>query len=147
MPSSSLGSTDGRTVSGVACHHRPWTAQTVDRRWAWHAIIELGQNTRSHGVGHGMPSPPLDNTDVRPSSGVACHHIPWTADTVRRRRAWHAIITFGLGDTVGRLQAWHAIIALGRQTRSNDVRRDMPSPPLRSTDSRTASGVACHHRP
>ena len=112
MPSSPLGSTDGRTMSGVAFHHRSWTTQTVDRLWAWHAIIELGQNTRSHGVGHGMPSSPLDNTDGRPSSGVACHHIPWTAHTVEQRRAWHAII------------------ASRQHTRSKVVGRGMPSSPL-----------------
>ena len=70
----------------------------------------------------------------------------WAAHTVERRRAWHAIIAFGLADTVGQRQAWHAIIALGRQTWSNDVRRGMPSLPLGSTDGRMVSGVACHHR-
>ena len=88
-------SSHSQTASGVACHHRPWTANTVERRRAWHAIIALGQNTRSDGVGHGMPSSPLDSTDGRPSSGVACHHSPWTAHTVGQSRAWHAIIAFG----------------------------------------------------
>ena len=49
----------------------------------------------------------------QPSSGVACHHNPWKAHTVKRRQAWHAIIAFGLADTAGRHRASHAIIAFG----------------------------------
>ena len=69
------------------------------------------------------------------------------ANTVERRQAWHAIIAFELADPVGKRQAWHAIIALGRETRSNDVGRGMPSSPLGRTHGRTTSGVAFHHRP
>ena len=58
---------------------------------------------------------------------VACHHLPWTAHTVDRSRAWHDIT------------------ALGLHARSNDVGRDMPSQPLDSTLGRTTFGVACHH--
>ena len=87
MPSSPLGSTDVRL------------------RWAWHYIIALGQHKRLAIVKRGMPSSSLNNTDSRPSSGVACHHSPWTAYTVGGRRAWHAIIAFGLADTVGRYRA------------------------------------------
>ena len=76
-----------------------------------------------------MPTPSLDSTHGRTTLGVACHHRLWAAHTVERRRAWHAII------------------ALGRQTRLDDVRRDMPSPPLDSTHGRQMSGVALHHRP
>ena len=158
MPSSPFGSTNGRTTSGVACHHIPWTTNTVEQRWAWHAITAFGQYTRSNDVWHGMPSslwaahtverhrvwhditvlgqstqsdyvgcgitsPPLDSTHNRTTLDVACHHRLLAAQTVERRRAWHAII------------------ALGRQTRSDDVRRYMPSPPLDSTHSRTTSGV------
>ena len=145
-------------------HHCPWAAHTVERCRVWHAIIALGQHTRSDGVKRRMPSSPLDSTDDRPSSGVPCHHSSYIAYTVGRRRAWHAIIAFGqhrrsavvgrgmpsspLGSahdrttsgvachhrlwaahTVERRRAWHAIIALGRQTRSNDVWRGMPSSP------------------
>ena len=46
---------------------------------------------------------------------------------------------------VKRHWAWHAIIALGRQTQSNNARRDMPSPPLDSIHDRTTSGMTCHH--
>ena len=145
MPSSPLGRTDGQTASGVACHHRPWTSTAVCHRRAWHAIIILGQHKRLAIVKRGMPSSPLNNTDSRPSSGVACHHSPWTAYTVGGRRAWHAIIAFGLADTVGRhrasnaiiafgiddtvgrRRAWHAIFALGQHRRSDDVGHGMPS--------------------
>ena len=109
MPSPPLDNTHGRTTSGVACHHRLWAAQTVERRQAWHAIIALGRQTPST------------------ASGVACHHRLWAAEMVEQ------------------CQAWHAIIALGRQTRSNDVRRDMPSPPLDSRHGRTTSSVELHY--
>ena len=143
MPSSPLGSTHGRTTSGVACHHSPWTANTVKRREAWHAIIAFGKHRRLDGIGHcmpsspfasihsrttsgvGMPSSPLGSTHGSMTSGMACNHRLWAAQMVKRRRAWHAIIVFGLADTVERRRAWHAIIAHGRQTRSNDVGRGM----------------------
>ena len=146
MPSSPLGSTNGRTTSSVACHHHLWTSShsrtasgvacyhrpsienAVERRWELHAIIAFGQHTRSNDVGCGITSPPLHNTHNRTTSGVARHNRLWEAHTVRRR------------------QAWHAIIALGRQTRSNDFRHCMPAPPLDSTHGRMKSGVACHHR-
>ena len=34
----------GRPLSGVACHHSPWTAHMVRRHRAWHAIIAFGQH-------------------------------------------------------------------------------------------------------
>ena len=146
MPLSPLGSTHGRTTSGVACHHRLWAAHTVERRW------------------RGMLSSPLGSTDGRTTSGVACHHIPWTTHMVGRRRAWHAIIAFGQhtrsnnvgrgmpssssGSTHGRTTSgvachhclWaahtirlrrelHDITALGQHTRLNDVGHGMKSPP------------------
>ena len=148
----------------MACHQRLGTAHTEERRRAWHDIITFGQHTRwkyigrgmpssplastkrSNDDGRGMPSSPLGSTHGRMTSGVAYHHRLWAAHTVERRRAGHAIV------------------AHGRQTRSNDVRRDMPSPPLEnahsrttsawhailplgSTHGRTTSGVACHHSP
>ena len=103
-----------------------WAAHTVQRRRAWHDITALGQHTRSDYVRRGMTSPPLYITHDRTTSGVACHHCLWAAQTIERRRAGHAII------------------AHGRQTRLNDVRCDMPSPSLDSTHGRTTSGVACH---
>ena len=85
---------------------------------AWHDITALGQHTRSDYFRRRMTSPPLYSTHGQTTSGVACHHRLWAAHTVERRRAWHAII------------------ALGRQTRSDNVRHDMPSPPLDSTHGR-----------
>ena len=140
-----MDNTHGRTTLGMACHHRLWAAHTVKRRWAWNNITPFGQHTPSNNVGHDMPSPPLDSKHDQTMSGVALHHRPWTTSMVRRHRALHAIIAFGLAHTVGRRQAWYAIIALGRQTWSNDVGRDMPSPPLDSTLGRTTFGMACHH--
>ena len=100
----------------------------VKRRRAWHAITSFGQHTWSDYVGRGMTSLLLDSTHGRTTSGVACHHRIWKAHTVERR--W----------------AWNNITACGQHTRSNNVGRDMPSPPFDSTFCRTASGVACHHR-
>ena len=128
MPSSPLGSTNGLTTSGVDCQHHLWAAHTVERRRAWHAIIALGRHTRSNDVRRDMPSPPLDSTHDRTTLGMACHHHLWVAQTVGRRRSWHAIIAFG------------------QHKRSNDVGRGMPSLPLGSTHGRTTSGVACHSR-
>ena len=111
-------SSHNRTASGVGCHHRPLTENAVERRWAWHAIIAFGQHTRSNDVGRGITSPPLDSKHGRTTSGMACHHSPWTTNTVERHRAWHAITAFGL------------------HKRSNDVGHDMPSPPLDNTHGR-----------
>ena len=77
MSSSPLGSTHNRTMSGVSCNHRFWTA------------------TRSNDIRRGMQSSPLGSTDGRTASGMACHHRLWNAHTVERRRAWYAIIAFG----------------------------------------------------
>ena len=143
----------------MAFHHRLGTSHTVRRRWAWHAIIAFGQHKQSDDIGSGMPSPPLDSTQGRMTSGVACHRRPWTAPTVGRRgarheitalelhhgRSWHDITAIGQ-NTIGRRRAWHDITALGQHTRSDYVEHGMTSPPLYSTHSRTTSGVACHYR-
>ena len=129
-------------TSGVASHHRPWTAHTIGNVGrgmmtsppldstharecrAWHDITAFGQHTQSNDVGQGMQSSPLGSTNSRTASGIACHHCLWPAHTVKRRRAWHAIIAFG--DHTG----------------SNDVGRCMPSSPLGRTHGRTTWGVA-----
>ena len=116
-----------RTTSSVSCHHCLWVAQTVEQCQAWYAIIALGRQTRSNNVRLDMPSPPLDSTHGRTTSGMACHHRLWAAQMVGRRRALHAIIAFG------------------QHTSSNDVGRGMPSSPLGSTHGQTTSVVACHH--
>ena len=82
MTSPPLDSTHGRMTSGVACHHRLWTAHTVEHRRTWYAVIAFGQHTRSNDVGRGMTSPPLDSTHDRTTSGVACHHRSWNARMV-----------------------------------------------------------------
>ena len=128
MTSPPLDSTHGRTTSAVVCHYRLWAAHTVERRRAWHAIIAYGRQIRSNDVKCDMPSPPLDSTHGRMTSGRACHHRFWAAHTVERHRAWHEITAFG------------------QHTRSNDIGRGMISPPLDSTHGRTTSSVACHHR-
>ena len=126
MPSSPLGSTNGRTMSGVACHHSPWTANTVGRRRALHAITATGEHARSDVVGHGMPS--------------------WTAHTIGRRRAWYDITSLGL-------HAWSDDVRRGMTSPPLDcmhswknVERGMTSPPLGSKHGRTTSSVACHYR-
>ena len=129
MQSSSLGSTHGRTMSGVACHHRcqtsshsqtasgmafhhhPWMANTVRQRRVWHAIIAFG-----------------------------------LADTVGRRRAWHAIITFGQHRRLNDIVRGMPSSPLDYLTQSDGVVRRMPSSPFDGKHSPTTSGVACHHR-
>ena len=129
MLSSPLVSINGQTTLAVACHHRLWAAHTGERRRACRAIIAFGQQIRLIDVGRGMPSSPLRSTHGQTTSSVACHHSPWTAQTVERR------------------QAWHAIIAFGQHIRLIGVRRGMPSSPLRSTHGRATSCVAFHHSP
>ena len=129
MTSPPLGSTHSRTTSRVALHHRLWTANTVERRRAWHSIIAFGQHTRSNDVRRGTTSPPLNSTHGRMTSCVTCHHRLWTANSIERRRVWHDII------------------AVGQHTRSNDIGRGMTSPPLDCTHGRTTLGVGCYHRP
>ena len=53
MPSSSLGSINGRKTSGVACH------------------LAFEKHTWSNDVGRGMTSPPLDGTHGQTTPGVA----------------------------------------------------------------------------
>ena len=128
MTSSPFDSTQHRMTSGESCHHHLWAAHTVERHRVWHAIIALRQHTRSNDIGHYMTSPPLDSTHGRMTSGVACHHRLWAANTIERHRAWNDITAFG------------------QHIRSNDVGHGIISPPLDSTHGQTTSGVACHHR-
>uniref|UniRef100_A0A3Q7EZT5 Uncharacterized protein n=1 Tax=Solanum lycopersicum TaxID=4081 RepID=A0A3Q7EZT5_SOLLC len=104
-----------------------------------------------------MPSPPLENTYGETTSGMTCHHNPWTAHTVRRHRrdmpsyhldGTHGLTTSGVTpQTDRRRQACHAIIAFGQHTQSDGVGRVMPFPPLDNTYGGTTSGVTCHHSP
>ena len=128
-----LGHCTRSATSCVACHYSPWTAHTVRRRRAWHAIVVFGQHRRSDCVRRCMQSSPLASTHSRTTSGVGCHHLLSAAHTVERRQAWHAIIAFQQynGRTmsgvtchhrlwtthiVKRRRAWHAIIAFGKHT-------------------------------
>ena len=129
---------------------------------AWHDITAFRWHTRSDFVGCCMTSPPFDNTHGGMTSGMACHHRHWMENAIEQRWAWYT--SSPLGSTNGRRTScmachnslWaaqmveqhhvlHDIIALGLHERSNDVGRDMPSPPLDSTLGRTTFGVACHH--
>ena len=155
MTSPPLDSAHGRTTSGATCHHRLWKAHTVERCRAWHAIITFGQHKQSDDIECVMQSPPLESTQGRMTSGVACHRRPWTAPTVGRRgacheitalelhrgRSWHDITAIGQ-NTIGRRRAWHDITALGQHTRSDYVRHVITSPPLGNTHGWTMSGVA-----
>ena len=144
MPLSPLGSTNGRTTSGVACQHHVWAAHTVKRRRAWHASIAFGQHTRSKDVERGMTSPPLDSAHGRTTSGATCHHRLWKAHRVERRRAWHANITFGQhtrSNDVGRGIPASPLDS----TWSKDVVRGITSPPFDSAHGRTTSSTICHH--
>ena len=128
MTSPPLDCTHGRTTSGVSCHHRLWEEPTIKRRQEWHEITAFGQHIRSNDVRREMPSPPLDNTLGKTTSGVACHLYRWAAHTVERR--W----------------ACHDITSLGQHTQSIDVGRGMTSPSLNCTHGRMTSGMAFHHR-
>ena len=124
MTSPPLDCTHSRRTSGMACHHRLWVAHTIKQRQAWNEITAFGQHIRSNDVGRERPSPHLDDTLGRMTSGVACRH---------RLRAVH---------TVKQRGAWHAIIAFGQDKRSNNVGRGIKSPPYDSTNDWTTSGVA-----
>ncbi|TMW81743.1 hypothetical protein EJD97_008050 [Solanum chilense] len=167
MPSSPLGSTCGRTRSGMTCNLLLWLAHTY---------------THSVDVGHGMPTWPLGSTNSRMTWSVECHHLHWAAHVVRSHRCdipsspldsthggkmsgvacHHWILTI---YTVGLRQAWHAIMDLVKHTLSYDVecgtqssplkrihivrqcRTWHPSSPLDNIHDRTTSGVACYHFP
>ena len=158
MTSPPLDSTHGRTTSAVACYHRLGAAYTVERCRARHAIIAYGWQTQLNDVKCDMPSPPLDSTHGRMTSGRACHHRFWAAHTVERHRAWHEITAFGqhtrsndvgrdmpsppLDITHGRQRrSWHDISTLEQHAWSDDIGNGMSSPPLGSTHGRTTSGV------
>ena len=88
----SLRNTQGRSTPIFVCQHFHLTTTTIGLSQASHAIIDLGQDTQSNGVVHGMPSSTFDKTHGHTTSGGTCHHCPSTAHTVRQRRAWHAHI-------------------------------------------------------
>ena len=129
MQSYTLVITYNRMTSSVSCYRHLLTSHIVGRRQSWNARMSLGQETRSDDVGRGMPSSPLDNIQGQTISPGACYHFPWTEHTVRRRRAWHAIIYLGL------------------HIQSKDVERVMLSSSFDFTHGRTMSGMTCTHVP
>ena len=145
MPTWPLGSTYGRMTLGMACHY-------------FLCATHIGE------VGHDIPSSPLGNTHDRMTSGMAYHHRPLIAYMVRRRLAWHAILTLDkiydrtmsgvefhhilwTAHTVERRRAWHAIITHGQHTRSKELGRGILSSLLNRTYFRTTSNVASLHGP
>ena len=93
IPSSPLYSTHNQITSSVECHHLLWTTHTNKVHWTWHAIIALGEISRSNAVGHRMLVWSLDSTHDQMMSSVACHNHPSTTHTIRLRRPWHTIFT------------------------------------------------------
>ena len=88
MPSSPLERTNGWLTSGMACHHRQWTTYMVRLCQEWHAIMDLVQHIWLDEIGHGRPSSPFDSIYMfGKTSGVTCHHRPWTAYAVGLLRA------------------------------------------------------------
>ena len=145
MPTWLLGGTYGRMTLGMACHY-------------FLCATQIGE------VGHDIPSSPLGSTHDRMTSGVAYHHRPLIAYMVRRRRAWHAILTLDkiygrtissvefhhipwTAHTIKRRRAWHAIITHGQHTRSKELGHDILSSLLNRTYFRTTSNVASPHGP
>ena len=59
MPYLPLGNTKSQTKSGVAWHHCPLAAYTVELRRAWHTIIALGQHRWSYDIRRVMLSSPM----------------------------------------------------------------------------------------
>ena len=121
MPLSPLGKTLIRMTLGVACHPRPWTPYTVEPHREKQVIISLdntSQTTPSVAcLNHLSASHIIVDTDM------TCQHLPCGAHTFTRR------------------QVLDSIIAPGKQTRSKNVWRFMPSRLLTTH----TSGVRCHY--
>ena len=62
MLSSPLNRIHCRKTSSVAFHHSHWITHTIGLRRTRHAIMVLGQQTRSHEFGRRITTSPLDNT-------------------------------------------------------------------------------------
>ena len=88
----------------------------------------------------------MGSTHGQTTSGKACHHRRWTSSHSRTASSVACHHRLWTQNAVKQRWAWHAIIAFGQHIRSKDVRRGMPSSHLGSTNGRTTSGMACHHR-
>ena len=75
-----------------------------------------------------MPSFPLDSTNGRTTSGVACYHLPLLAYKDERPLALHAGMAVGLHNKL------------------DDIESGMPTWTLGRTQSRMTSGFTYHHR-
>ena len=94
MTTWTLSRTHGQMTPGVECHHHHW------------------QHIKKDDIEREMPYSPMDCTDGGTTSGVACHHLPFTQYTV----VLHL--------------AWHAMMAQGVRTWSDDIGRGKPSSPM-----------------
>ena len=110
----------------MACHCRPWTANTVKRHRAWIVIISFGQYARST------------------SSGMACYHGPWTPHTIERSRSSHAIIALERQPRLNNVGRGMQSSPLDKLTPLDCAGRGMPSLPLDGKHGRTKYSVECH---
>ena len=161
MTSSPLDNIQDRSTSGVAWYNVLWPMHIVRirRAWipsslldnihrvewcrAWHAIIALGQHTRSDNLGRGMLLSLLDTIHGRMMSGMECDHLLWTSYTVERCRHGTPSSPFDL--TEGRKMS--GMVYHYYPSATHTVRRCralIPSFPLGSTHGHTTLGVACH---
>ena len=69
--------------------------------------MSIDKNTPTDDVTLGMPLSAMCSTHGHTTSGMTCSYRPWAAHTGEQRRAWHAFI------------------ALGKNTRLDDVGREM----------------------
>ncbi|TMW82141.1 hypothetical protein EJD97_006667 [Solanum chilense] len=110
-------------------YDRPWLAHTVGRCWEFNSIISLWKPHMVERSQHVMLSAPFNWTHRQMTTGVACHHFPCAAHTVRRRRALDAII------------------GLVQQTQADNIRGCIRAWTLGTTHCQTMSRVACRHHP
>ena len=161
MTSSPLDNIQDRSTSGVACNYCLWpihivrirrvwmpsslldSIHRIEQCWAWHAVIALGQHTRSDNLWRGMLLSPLDTIHGWMMSGMECHHRLWKAHTVERCRHGTPSSPFDL--TEGRKMS--GMVYHYYPSATHTVRRSralIPSFPLGSTYGHTTLGVAWH---
>ncbi|TMW81654.1 hypothetical protein EJD97_008475 [Solanum chilense] len=149
MPSSPLGSTGGQTKSGMTCHLLTWTAHTVGRCRAWHAIIALGQHTRLNYVRRGTPSSPLDSIHAMgqhralhptsPFDNIEAHMIE------RHRRVMtSSTLDYTHEPSTSGVAYHHFPFAAHMHTQLDVDERVMPLSPLDRTHNRDRLRQACH---
>ena len=97
-------------------------------------------------VGSGMPIVASGCISYRMTSGVTCYLLPWAADTIGLRQAWHARMFLGHHTWLDDVEHPMASSTLGT-TLSDDVGRGMPLSLLGSTHGRMKLGVACYYSP